>query len=350
MCNFSHLDRLGASAKMQSSLDFETPLEIARASVSAFFAESHLADCATASTKHYHLRNSFVSFIRFARAVAVRQRGGGPVLRYLCLLLGASLCPWSSQPLQATPAGASSDAQIRETITKAVSLGPSGTPGRQPSIRRREDLEDDLSTITASPAGNVLFYDVLPAAATNDDSVWAAVSANSAQRSYRLYRFDGSERFDQLSQDFNRLVSQLTGRVSDRQAVNLARFFLGCCVRGRPGEIVTDEDSLRHAVLRYYFTTFGDVGRMLDAYSKWWLGYERRSSSPLPAVAVENGERRVIVQRVLLSAGKDPQLQEWDLEVSRAGDVRVQASRAIYPKPGHWLFFDHRATLMQAAP
>jgi hypothetical protein len=78
----------------------------------------------------------------------------------------------------------------------------------------------------------------------------------------------------------------------------------------------------------------------LEAYTQWWQGFQTNGPAVTPTVRFENGRYRVVLKRVLMIAGRHPQLQEWDLEISRDGNVRVLAMHPIFPKQPGWLFYD----------
>jgi hypothetical protein len=264
----------------------------------------------------------------------------------LWVALCALLCLWPSQVLRAQPAGDSTDAQVQVTIAEAVNLTHPELADAPVNIRRRHDLEVELAEITRAVMGKVLFYDVespgRPAA--GNDSLWAVVPSGPEAESYRLYSFDSSEGFDEASREFNRLMSQLNFSIPGGRADELARFFLKCCVRGEPGEVVADENALQHAVERYYLAVFGDGARTLEASSRWWQAYEASSAVP-PSVAGEAAGNRIEVKRLLLIFGMHPELQQWDVEVSGDGAVRVLAWESIFPKRGPYVFYDFRTTL-----
>ena len=130
-------------------------------------------------------------------------------------------------------------------------------------------------------------------ATKTENPVWAAVSSDSLQESYKLYNFDSSDGIEQSSQEFNRLISQLALSLDDDKAASLARFFLGCCNRGTRGEIVPDEDHLHHTVERDYLQVYGDVWRALEAYTEWWEDYQQSAFEFPAAVKLEGGAYRI---------------------------------------------------------
>jgi len=136
------------------------------------------------------------------------------------------------------------------------------------------------------------------------------------------------------------LISQLALSIPKEKAASFAGFFLGSCVGGEQEEIVLDEEEFRYAVQRYYFGTYGAIRRALEAYSQWWQGFQTNAPDLAPTIRFENGRYRAVLKRILMIVGKHPQLQEWDLEVSRDGKVRVLAMQPIFPKEIRWLFYD----------
>jgi hypothetical protein len=171
-------------------------------------------------------------------------------------------------------------------------------------------------------------------------SVWVVAVARSTREVYKLYGFEASGGSNRSSQEFDRLISQLALSIPEEKATSFARFFLGSCVGGEPEEIVADEEGLRHAVQRYYFGTYGAIRRALDAYLQWWQEFQTNVPALAPTVRLDNGRYRVVLKRLLMIVGRHPQVQQWDLEISREGQVRVLAIQPIYPKPPRWLFYD----------
>ena len=258
------------------------------------------------------------------------------VLPTLLLFLGA----WAT--VQAQQAYLS-DNQAREAAELAV-REPGSRSGNQPlKIYRREDLEELLLTIEEQkPVRKVYFYEIQspPQTAFDAYSVWVVAVAPSTREAYELYVFEASEGLNGSLQEFNRLISQLALAIPEEKAVSFARFFLGSCIGGEPEEIVRDEEGLRHAVQRYYFGTYGAIRRTLEAYSQWWQDFQISAFALAPTIRLENGRYRVVLNRVLMNVGRHPQVQEWDLEISREGQVRVRAMHSIFPKPSRWLFYD----------
>ncbi len=179
----------------------------------------------------------------------------------------------------------------------------------------------------------------------DDDSISVVAVARSPGEAYQLYSFEASQGFSGLSQQFNRLIYQLNLSIPNEKATSLARLFLACGGGGQLNQSVLDEEGLRHAVERYYLQTYGDIWRTLDAYLQWWQGFQKHAPDLAPTIKLENGRYLVGLKRVLTVVGKHPQLQEWELEISRNGNVRVLAIQPIFPKPTRWLFYDFKSTV-----
>jgi hypothetical protein len=259
------------------------------------------------------------------------------VLPTLLLFLGA----WA--PARAQRAAYLSDDPPREAAERAVRQANSGAGNEPLKTRRREDLEELLLTIEDGRAvQNLYFYEMQspPRTAFDAYSVWVVAVAPSTQEVYELYGFEASIGFSGSLLEFNRLIAQLSLSIPKEKATSLATFFLGSCAGGKPTEIVLDEESLRHAVQRYYFETYGAVRRALNAYVQWWQDSQASAADLAPTVRFENGRHRVVLKRIHMVAGRHPQLQEWDLEISRDGNVRVLAMQPIFPKQSRWLFLD----------
>jgi hypothetical protein len=259
------------------------------------------------------------------------------VLPTLLLFLAA----WA--PVQAQRAAYLSDSQAREAAELAVRTAGSGSGNRPIKVHRREDLEELLFTIKEQkPVRNVYFYEMHSAPRTAFDaySVWVVAVAPSTREVYELYVFEASEGLNGSLREFNRLISQLSLSIPKEKVTSFASFFLGSCVGGKLPDIVLDEEGLRHAVQRYYFETYGAIWRALETYTQWWQGFQTNASDLAPTVRFENGRYRVVLKRILMIVGRHPQLQEWDLEISRDGNVRVLAMQPIFPKQPRWLFLD----------
>jgi hypothetical protein len=259
------------------------------------------------------------------------------VLPTLLLFLGS----WA--PIQAQQAAYRSDDQARAAAEQAVRNADSSSGNEPLKTRRREDLEEFLLAIQErNLIGNVYFYEMRspPRRAFDTYSVWVVAVALSTREVYELYGFEASIGFNGSLLEFNRLISQLSLSVSREKATSFASFFLGSCGGGKLPEIVLDEEGLRHAVQRYYFETYGAIWRALEAYTQWWQGFQTNAPDLAPTVRFEKGRYRVVLKRILMIVGRHPQLQEWDLEISRDGNVRVLAMQPIFPKQPRWLFFD----------
>jgi hypothetical protein len=270
---------------------------------------------------------------------------------FLWMFLAASPFFWCASPMRAQQPTRSSDDQMNEAIEQAVSISRPSFANQQTKTRRRQDLEEDLSKIVGKPLRDVHFYDMESPApsALNDDAVWAVVTG-STPGTYKLYSFEGSQGFDESSQEFDRLISQLMLSIPNEKAASLAQFFLGCCVRGEVNEDVLDEEGLRHAVQRYYLQAYGDVWRTLEAYTQWWDNFQENPWDLAPTVTAEGDGYRIALKRVRLIVGTHPQLQEWNLVVSRRGAVRALSVQPIFPKKERWLSYDFRSTIAPASP
>jgi len=267
-------------------------------------------------------------------------------LRSLCRLLCACFCLLQLPRVRAAGVNPASDNQVRQAVKQAVELAHRGTNVDQLSMSDRNDLAEELSHIVGKTTQRISFYSFHNTDSSSDDgSVWVVVSGNSPLGSDELYGFESSDGVQQSSQKFNQLMSHLALSISNEKATSIARFFLGCCVRWAPGETVTDEIDLRHSVERYYVGIYGDVWRALEAGSQWWQGYEKSGVRLTPTIVVEGSVRRIMLQRLILSFGMHPQLQQWHVAVSSDGSVRVLAVQSIFPKQDRWLSYAFRTTL-----
>jgi hypothetical protein len=268
-------------------------------------------------------------------------------LRWLCPLLCTFLC-LSQLPLaEAAGAKTASDNQVRQAVKQAVELAHPGANVDQLNMSDRNDLDEELSRITEKKSTQpVSFYSFSSVDPSSDDgSLWVVVSGNSPQGSDELYSFESSDDVEQSSQKFNRLLSRLGLSIPNEKVASMARFFLGCCIRGAPSETITDEKDLRHSIERFYIQVYGDVWRALEAGAEWWEGYEKAAVHLTPRVVVEGNVRRITLERLILSFGMHPQLQQWDVAVSRDGSVRVLAVESIFPKQSRWLSYAFRSTM-----
>ena len=147
------------------------------------------------------------------------------------------------------------------------------------------------------------------------------------------------------------MISQLALSLDNDKAASLAQFFLDCCNRATQGEIVPDEDLLHHTIEREYLQDYGDVWRMLDAFTDWWEGYlEGAYQFPPAAISEAGGAHRITVETVVASFGMHPQLQQWNFEVSSEGEMRVLSVEPIYPKESRWLSYDFRSMIAPSIP
>lgn len=269
-------------------------------------------------------------------------------LRGICPLL---VCAYLFQlpHLAAAQANHNSDHSLRGAVKQAVELAYPGVNVDQLNLSERHDLDSELSQIAAKTTLPVSFYSYAMNSSADEGSLWVAVSANSPLGSHELYSFESSDSVEQSLQKFNRLLSRLTLSLSNEQATRVARFFLACCVRGSPGETVTDEAGLHHSVERYYIELYGDVWRALEAGADWWEGYEKNVVPLSPTLAVQGGVRRIVLNRLVVTFGMHPQLQQWRLAVSSDGNIRVLAVDSIFPKQRRWLSYAFRTNLAGTA-
>lgn len=263
-------------------------------------------------------------------------------LQLLGVLLTLLLFPALSAPIQAQRAYLLTDDQAREAAEQAVRKADSGFSNKPLQTRRRADLEEFLLTIEKrKPIGNVYFYEMqsLPRTVFDAYSVWVVAVAPSTGEVYQLYGFGASIGFNGSLLEFNRLIAQLSLSIPKEKATSFARFFLGSCVGGKHPEVL-DEEGLRHAVQRYYFETYGTIPRALEAYTEWWEGFQKNVPAAAPTVRLENGRYHVVLKRILMIVGRHPQVQEWNLEISPDGNVRVLAMQPVFPRQPRWLFYD----------
>lgn len=255
------------------------------------------------------------------------------------------VAPASAQK-QAQRADRSGDERIREATEQALRMAHPNLANGQLKIRRRRDLEEDLTNIAEKPVRDVFFYEMEspPLTAFDDDSISVVAVARYAEGVYQVYSFQTSEGLNSLSQQFNHLIDPLTLSIPKEKATSLAGFFLTCCVGGSLTDIELDEEGLHHAVERYYLQSYGDVWWALDTQVQWWEGFQKNASDLAPTIRFEDGRYRVVLKHLFLAAGKHPQLQEWELEISRNGEVRILAMQPIFPKQARWLFYDSRSS------
>lgn len=254
----------------------------------------------------------------------------------------------------ATPAGAqradSLTEPVREVAERSVERATSGSGSERLKTRRRQDLENLLLNLEPKKSvRDVYFYEIQspPGKLSEGPLVWMVAVGRFGPDVYKLYDFRGSAEPDAPSQEFNRFTSELTLSIPEEKATGLARLFLKCCVVGDGQEIVLDDEiQLRLAVQNYYFATYRDLWIALDAYSRWWKGFQAHSPVVPATVAIDTkGRYRVALSRLVTSAGKHPQVQWWQLEVSRDGGVRVLSKQLVFPALPGWLFYDEPSAL-----
>ncbi len=98
---------------------------------------------------------------------------------------------------------------------------------------------------------------------------------------------------------------------------------------------------LQRAVQNFYFTTYGDIWRALDTYLLWWRDFQAAVPAFVPKTLTEaNGSYRVASRRLILVAGRHPQVQDLDVEVSPEGQIHILNMLPIFPKQSRLLFYD----------
>jgi len=236
--------------------------------------------------------------------------------------------------------------QVRDTASLTLPRSESGVDAKLVKVTRRPDLEYLLSTIVQRRGSQGLFlYQVeIPSQASYDGQwTWIVAVAARRQEAYELYSFESMERRANVAAEFNRFASELALTLSKSELANFAAFFLETTVPFRPGEIVLDQDTLRDSVGRHYFTAYDEAWRSIDAYSRWWHGFlDAETASELaPRTEIEpDGRYRVTLSRVVTTDGAHPQVQQWQMEISPAGNVQATSMRTIFPKAPRWMFYD----------
>jgi hypothetical protein len=263
---------------------------------------------------------------------------------YICLLLFFMGCAASAE---ARRADSLADSQIREVVERTVKSIPSGA---KLDMERREDLEEIVSTLEENQSSqHVYFYEMHspPQTASEASSVWVVAVAHPAEGVYKLYSFDDFAGPDAPSLEFNRFTSDLALSISEKNAITLARLFLAACLEGDAEEMVlNDATELRLAVQDYYFAAYGDLWKALDQDSRWWQGFEPNADAVAPTMRRDgDGHYGVVIERLLIPAGKHPQVQQWHLEVSREGTIGVRSMQLVFPEGPSWLFYDQPAAL-----
>jgi len=251
--------------------------------------------------------------------------------------------PGLSAPIRAQQADSLTEV-VREVAERSVEKARPGSGNERLNIRRRQDLEDLLSTLEPKKsARDVYFYEIQspPGTVSEAPLAWVVAVGRFTPDVYKVYSFLGAAGPNAPSQEFNRFTSQLALSMPEEKAISLARLFLKSCIEGDGQEIVlNNEVELRLAVQNYYLAAYGDLWRALDAYSRWWQGLQARALALAPTVVGKNGRYRVVLHRLVTVVGKHPQVQEWEFEISREGEVRVLAIRLIFPDQPRWLFYD----------
>ena len=241
------------------------------------------------------------------------------------------------------------DLQTRDAAEYAMKLADTAVGDKPVKALRRTDLEIRLFSVGAkAPVEQVYFYDEAKEAgarAFDPYSFRLVAVARSTREIYRLSGFEAPRGPYEPLQEFNRLTSTLQLSIAKERAISLAELFLDSAVPGAPGEIVQDENAvgIRLAVQNQYLAAYGDVWRALESYAGWWQQFKAVAPELSPVVTLEsNGRYQVTLKRLVRYAGKEPEVQNWQLEVSRNGEVRVLAMQAIFPVHQGWIFYDYR--------
>lgn len=259
-----------------------------------------------------------------------------------CACFYFSLLP----PARAAQAKASRDTEGREAVRHAIELAQPGLNVDELQMSGRDDLNDQLSQIAPKTTGLVSFYSLYDGDVSSDDgSLWVSVPGDSPLDSGELYNFESSDNLGESAEKFNRLISHLALSVPNEKAASIGRLFLNCCVRDTHGEIVSDENVLRHSVERYYIRIYGDVWRALEAYTQWWQAYQKVAVDLQTKAVADAGFRRITLKRLVLGFGMHPQLEQWEIAVSSDGSVRVLGVDSVFPKHTRWLSYAFRSTI-----
>ena len=236
--------------------------------------------------------------------------------------------------------------QVRDAASLALPRSESRVDAKLLKVTRRPDLEYLLSTIVQRRGSQGLYlYQVeIPSQASYDGQwTWIVAVAARRQEAYELFSFESMGKRADVAAEFNRFASELSLSLSKSELANFAAFFLETTIPFRPGEIVLDQDTLRDSVGRHYFMAYDEAWRSIDAYSRWWHGFlDAETASQLaPRTEIEpDGRYRVTLSRVVTTEGVHPQVQQWQLEISPAGNVQVTSMRTIFPKAPRWMFYD----------
>lgn len=236
--------------------------------------------------------------------------------------------------------------QVRDAATLALPRADLKVDPKLLKVTRRDDLEDLLSAMLppGAPRSFYLYQVEMPTQSSYDGQwTWIVAVAARKEQGYELYSFESTEKRGDAAKEFNRFASELSLSVPLFEVENFAAFFLETTVPFRPGEIVLDQDSLRDTVGRHYTASYAQTWRSIDAYSQWWHGFlDADGVAALgPRTEVEqNGRYRVTLNRVVTTEGAHPQVQQWQLEISAAGNVQAASMRTIFPKAPRWIFYD----------
>jgi hypothetical protein len=264
----------------------------------------------------------------------------------LALGFGAACGAQQAAPEARLAAWTPSLEQVKDAASLALLRSQLKVDSKLLKVTRRPDLEDLLSTIVESRGSRGFYlYEVeIPSQASYDGQwTWIVAVASRRQKAYELYSFESTEKRAEVSAEFNRFAGELALSLHQSELANFAAFFLETTIPFRPGEIVLDQDTLREAVGRHYFTSYDEAWRSIDAYSRWWHGFlDADSVSELgPKTEIEpDGHYRVTLNRVVTTEGAHPQVQQWQLEISPEGNVQATSMRTVFPKSPRWIFYD----------
>jgi hypothetical protein len=203
-----------------------------------------------------------------------------------------------------------------------------------------------FAIIQASPAQaqrTDLAIDSQPLEGAANTELRAPASRGVPGAIQKLDGFDTVPRSDEPMHEFNRLVSAFQLSIGKEKAINLARLFLNSSVDGEFGEVALDEDGswIRIAVQDYYRACYGDIWKALDAYVIWWAQFRQRAPVISPAISRDkDGGYHIALKRLAVPIGEHPEIQNWDLEISRDGQVRVLSMQLVFPVHPGWLFYD----------
>jgi hypothetical protein len=236
--------------------------------------------------------------------------------------------------------------QVRDAAFLARPSSQPNVDAKLLKVTHRADLEELLSKIVPTKGihGLSLYQVEVPTQSSYDGAwTWIVAIAPWRNEAYQLFSFQSTGRRVDVTSEFNQFASQLSLSLSKSDLANFGMFFLETAIPVRPGEIVLDQEALRDAVGRHYFTTYNEAWRSIDAYSRWWHAFLDGDFVPQLAPRTEaepDGRYRVTLNRVVTTEGAHPQLQEWQLEISPDGNVTTAAMRPLFPKSPRWVFYD----------